>query len=54
MEIKITFLSYIYIYTQIYLYEKICDVLMFTVVTYNKVGFFDAYIYIHTHTYIYM
>ena len=31
--------------SEIYLHGKICDFLMFTVVTYNKVGFFDTYIY---------
>ena len=33
--------------SEIYLYGKICDFLMFTAVTYNKVGFFDVYICIY-------
>ena len=28
--------------------KKICDYLMFTAVTYNKVGYFDVHIYIHS------
>ena len=34
--------------SEIYLYEKICDFLLFAVVTYNKVGFL-MYIYIYIH-----
>ena len=37
---------------EIYLYEKICDFLMFTVVTYNKVGFL-MHVYIYIYIYIY-
>ena len=38
--------------SEIYLYGKICDFLVFTVVTYNKVSFFDVYIYIYIYIYI--
>ena len=38
--------------SEIYLYGKICDFLMFTAVTYNKVVFFDVYIYIYIYIYI--
>ena len=38
--------------SEIYLYEKICNFLMFTAVTYNKVGFFDIYIYIYIYTHM--
>ena len=39
--------------SEIYLYGKICDFLMFTLVTYSKVGCFDVYIYIYIYIYIY-
>ena len=41
--------------SEIYLYGKICDFLIFTVVTYNKAGFFDVCIYIiYIYIYIYI
>ena len=40
--------------SEIYLYEKICNFLMFTAVTYNKIGFFDIYIYIYIYIYTYV
>ena len=35
--------------SEIYLYGKICDFLMFTAVTYNKVGFCYVYIAVTNH-----
>ena len=35
--------------SEIYLYGKICDFLMFAMVTCNKVGLFDVYIAVTNH-----